>query len=841
MAKKLKKSQKIFILITIVIIILIFEGINIKSFSTEISSIEDKTKLEDDRENKTNLATEPVFTLYKQDGETYEPIAGTKFMITDLEGNQVIGTDGQIVGELETINGIDYYVLTTDENGFIQTNLPKGIYKAIEIYANEAYQLAEDEEKRTYYFEISSTTLKNPEWINGINGYSWNHIQSTVINSNGGIVAAGYFSEYSPEVTGDFYDGIDLNADGVIDEISQGNKDGIIISYDEEGNYLWSKTLSGKDDDGFNSIIQTQEGDYIIVGYTASPTVYFDGKLVEDLSQSNYDLKNKDGFLMKISQDGIYEWGIRLGGNKEEEIIKVLETSTKQIVVIGNFNSKVYHFYENDANHNMVENLQNEGEQSSFLATYSADGKYKWSQKIGGDSYTEICDITEIAGNLAVGINYKGTIFIEEDHAISSYLADYQDGVILNYSLAGKWNWKYEMYSDASSMYPDNKYIRITAITTTQENNLAVAIECTNAVKGRKSDEEEYRTIYTCQTRGITADVFLLSNNGELIKNLYDLSATVVFGGYDCATVVFNDMITTTNNDILLGGYYYAERAIDVNKDGSTSGEYDFQSSSNYNSNGFVIQIDLEGNVKFSDCMYRSNRELYAPSNVTSVNEINDEKIIAGGNFYWETITTKTMYSRTTEEDRNYINRIGNVDSFVFLENKEDKEIEILEATNLTVENFKKTYTITTEIKSHIEDNREVKGGQITGIYNQTIDGIEYTEEGIHYVETVKYGETSKQEITITPEEGYKIEKIMINEEEYKNFTTDENGNTTIPVFSNVTQNMHITVTFSKKIFQIEGLPVTGAREVILVDFISMILICLGMIKLKKFFHSSKN
>ena len=144
----------------------------------------------------TNIENEPIFTLYKEDGETFNPIEGTKFVITDLEGKNVIGTDGKVVGDLENIEGIDYYVLTTDKEGYIKANLPKGLYKAIEIYANEGYILEQEEKNRTYYFEIGLQDFDINDWIQGVRGYSWNYINSSIGNKKGGIIAVGSISEY---------------------------------------------------------------------------------------------------------------------------------------------------------------------------------------------------------------------------------------------------------------------------------------------------------------------------------------------------------------------------------------------------------------------------------------------------------------------------------------------------------------------------------------------------------------------------------------------------------------------------------------------------------------------
>ncbi len=821
MNKKLKNIKKVlFILIIINTIILIqnrySEIFNVKSLINSKSTYRYKSATEIKSESETTTE----FTLYKQDGETFEPIEGTKFEITDLDGK-------------------NQQVLTTDKNGIIKAKLPQGIYKAIEISANEAYKLEEKEEDRTYYFKIGLPELDMSEWIKGINGYSWDYIKSTIINNTGEVIAVGSISEYSVEIAKDFYDGIDLNSDGIVDEKSEGGNDGIIISYDEKGNYSWSKTFGGIDDDSCNEIIQTQDGGYVIVGYTSSSVIYLDEKIIEDLSKSNYDMLNKDGFILKIDQNGNYEWSTRIGGNLDDEIVKVIETSSGDVDIIGNFESNTLNFYENNSEHNILEKIQNEGEKNSFIASYSQIGKYNWSKKIVGKDYIEICDITQVENSIAVAINYKGNIKIDDNNKISSYLEDYEDGVIINYSLKGELQWYYELCSAAKNIFSNSKFLRTTALATTKENTLVISIACSDMVKGRKSGETDYTTIYTSPNNGITSNLMILSKNGDFIKNLYDLNSKIGSSSANNATMMFTDIVSTKDNGILIGGYYYSSQNIDVDKDGISTGDKDFRASIEISSNGFCIKLDQNGNIKFSDCMHRSDAAYYTPSNVTCVNEINGEKIVFGGSFFGETASTKKFYSKYENEEKYHINMVGNTDGFIVIENVKDDDSEVIATQNITVNNFKKKYTITTEVKNHIEtdeegNQREVKGGKISGEYNQVIDGVEYKEEGIHYMETTKHGENSTKEITITLDEGYKIEKVLINGDEYDGDLINNAESTNLPIFTNVTNNIHVEVTFCKKITDFYKLPITGSLEILILECIGIVLICIGILKIRK-------
>ena len=97
-----------------------------------------------------------------------------------------------------------------------------------------------------------------------------------------------------------------------------------------------------------------------------------------------------------------------------------------------------------------------------------------------------------------------------------------------------------------------------------------------------------------------------------------------------------------------------------------------------------------------------------------------------------------------------------------------------------------KGYTITNTIKKY-EVTTQVDGD------GGTISGQEMSP-----YENVLYGNNSIKEIIIRPEYGYKISSIKVNGSEVE-FRADENGEYTMPQFTNVTENKNVVVTFEKK------------------------------------------
>lgn len=158
-----------------------------------------------------------------------------------------------------------YYAITTDENGNITASIGEGLYKAIEVEAPEGYFLPEKEKDRTSYFGIGTSQAATWDWVNSIKGNGWNYINCVAPTKDGGTVAVGKFSNYSDEIVTGANNGIDTNNNGEIDKVSQGENDGLIISYNSSGKCNWVKNFGGTENDSLNKIIQTSDGGFAVV------------------------------------------------------------------------------------------------------------------------------------------------------------------------------------------------------------------------------------------------------------------------------------------------------------------------------------------------------------------------------------------------------------------------------------------------------------------------------------------------------------------------------------------------------------------------------------------------
>ena len=135
-------------------------------------------------------------------------------------------------------------------------------------------------------------------------------------------------------------------------ETIEGYHDIYLIKTDETGNEEWSKSFGGEYDDTSNSIQQTMDGGYIIIGTTQS----FGNGL-------------KDVYIIKVDENGNEEWNQTYGGLGDDEGSFIQQTNDGGFIIIGWTNS----FGLTPLTFNDV-----------YLIKTTSNGIEEWSQTFGG-------------------------------------------------------------------------------------------------------------------------------------------------------------------------------------------------------------------------------------------------------------------------------------------------------------------------------------------------------------------------------------------------------------------------------------------------------------------------
>lgn len=454
----------------------------------------DDTKREYDSDNhviRLQLEDNPVFKLIKKDGETGAVLPNVKFAIFDVENKEEPARDskGEILGTKEIINGKEYYTLTTNASGEITADLKEGKYKAVEVQADEKYQILDN----GYYFSIGSnktdTGLKaewaipfteeaivdtivetsdggylvregenlrklgvdgNVQWINsiGISDVDRTHniVNTTVIETTDGdyvgiqptsITKIGKDGKTKwTKIVMDAYSrlcSIAKTKDGGFFLVGRGeNSNPIMIKCNTDGEKQWEKIIDCTSG-GYGyaqDIKETKDGGFIVGGTFNCEKVDFGNNFIFEGSY----LKTT-GFIAKYNEIGEVQWA-KLVGQGVEKVTSVIETNTGEYL-LGGYTEEIELLPLGNGF-----NLDcNKGYETGILIKYDATGEIQWahSMKSGGRSAVETILETK-DGGFTIGGYFSGTLTLGEDISLSEYYNN-KVGAIINYNREGEVQW----------------------------------------------------------------------------------------------------------------------------------------------------------------------------------------------------------------------------------------------------------------------------------------------------------------------------------------------------------------------------------------------------------------
>ena len=367
---------------------------------------------------KLTIEDSPSFKLIKKDGETNALLPNVKFAIYNVDEGEVPARNskGEIIGKKETINGREYYTVTTNSRGEITADLPEGLYKAVEVEADEKYDIKNKVKNFGIGRSREGKKALQAEWAKAVGGSYIDEINSVINTSDGGYLVGGYFKD----------EDLDIGNNVILN--NNGWEDGLLIKYSVEGEIEWAKSIGGENHDFIESISETSEGDYFVTGYFYSNSI----DLGNNIRLSHTD--NSDGMVIKYNSQGETLWARAIGGADEDELISISATSDNGCIVGGHFNSSSI-----DLGNNIV--INNNGNADGMIIKYSREGNAEWAKSIGGDSYEYLDCIIETKDNgYMVGGRFMSTS-VDFGNNITLINEGSYDGMIVKYDSSGQAEW----------------------------------------------------------------------------------------------------------------------------------------------------------------------------------------------------------------------------------------------------------------------------------------------------------------------------------------------------------------------------------------------------------------
>jgi len=225
---------------------------------------------------------------------------------------------------------------------------------------------------------LKLNSLGNIQWKKALGGSSMEQPGSIQQTTDGGYVVAGLTWSNDLDVSG-----------------SNGGRDFWVVKLSEEGMIEWQKALGGSVSDDAHSIFQTNDGGYIVEGYTYSN----DGDVTGQHG-------GNDHWIVKLSEVGDIQWEKALGGSGQDAIYSIQQTTDGGFVLAG----------ESESSNGDVP--ENQGLEDLWMVKLSDLGEVQWTISLGGSKEDEakIIQQTSDGGYFVLGTSFSNNGDVTGQH-----------------------------------------------------------------------------------------------------------------------------------------------------------------------------------------------------------------------------------------------------------------------------------------------------------------------------------------------------------------------------------------------------------------------------------------
>ena len=236
---------------------------------------------------------------------------------------------------------------------------------------------------------LFSQTAPDWSWAKSAGGIRIDQAYTLDRDNDDNIFIAGAFTS---AIT--YFDNIALT-----NFVNSGNsRDVFIAKYDKNGAVLWANSAGGSDEDRVRSLQTDANGNVIIVGTFASPTITFGNFTLVNAST------NDDLFIVKYDSLGNVIWATSAGGISSDRAYGISTDANNNIYVAGHFDSPNITFGNITLNNYNVSNM--------FVVKYDELGNVIWAKTGGG--------LNAFTHAYALSCKPNGEVFVAGDYVPSS-------------------------------------------------------------------------------------------------------------------------------------------------------------------------------------------------------------------------------------------------------------------------------------------------------------------------------------------------------------------------------------------------------------------------------------
>ena len=193
-------------------------------------------------------------------------------------------------------------------------------------------------------------TIGNIIWQKTIGGSYGDTPDKIIQTADGGFMIAGTSSS---------------NISGEKTENSYGLRDYWVIKLDSNGTIQWQKTIGGSGDDFCETIIETNDGGYLVGGHTDSN--------ISGVKTEN-SRGGKDFWVIKLDVTGTIQWQKTLGGSSDDSLFAITQCLDSGYILTGSTLSGI--------SGDKTEAIK--GDYDAWVVKLNETGTLQWQKDIGG-------------------------------------------------------------------------------------------------------------------------------------------------------------------------------------------------------------------------------------------------------------------------------------------------------------------------------------------------------------------------------------------------------------------------------------------------------------------------
>jgi hypothetical protein len=205
-------------------------------------------------------------------------------------------------------------------------------------------------------------------WKRAYGGTGQDELHAVCLAGDGGFVVAG----------------VSQSSDGDL-PVGNGGDDVWVMKLTATGDIAWARTFGGSGYEAGFSIVKTIDGGYAIAGMTMST----DG----DVS-GNHDL-GIDGWFLKISATGVFEWQKCLGGTGSDGLYGLKQSADGSFFLAGSTSS---------GDGTVTGGMK--GESDAWVIKLSSKGDVVWEKNVGGTATEGFSDLQVLADGSCVAAGF---------------------------------------------------------------------------------------------------------------------------------------------------------------------------------------------------------------------------------------------------------------------------------------------------------------------------------------------------------------------------------------------------------------------------------------------------